>query len=137
MGNSRIDQLITQLENFLECWKQINFYISMARAKKFTLEDEGQFLEIKSIIAQELELILAAIECEATNKEEIHSLLSNAPSIRFLSELNETSLRGLENQWHKVFITWQSILGQLKVQQQRTQSTSFWKSLINRNKPAG
>lgn len=134
MGNTRIEQLVGQIENYLECWKQINHYIGLARSKKFTAEDESQFLEIKSIIAQELELILAAIECEATNKEEIHALLSNAPSIRFLSELNETTLRGLENQWHKVFITWQSILGQLKVQLQQKQPHSFWKSILGRDK---
>jgi hypothetical protein len=31
--------------------------------------------------------------------------------------MNENNLRNVENQWHKLFIGWQSILGQLKVRQ--------------------
>jgi hypothetical protein len=60
MSKSNIDQLIVRLENYLECWKQFNTFMTMARNKKFTQEDENQFLEIKSVLAQELELILAS-----------------------------------------------------------------------------
>jgi hypothetical protein len=126
MANPKIDQLILELENYLECWKQFNYYLNMARTKQFTSEDENQFLEVKSVLTQGLEALLAAFEAGSPSREEVHSLLSNAPSIRFISELTEGSLRGLENQWHKIFISWQSILGQLKVQKRQTQSQSFW-----------
>lgn len=125
-NEKKIEQLILQLENYVECWKQFNHYINLARSKKFSPEDENQFLELKSVIAQELELILDAVEAGGINRDEIHSVLSSAPSIRFLSELSEASLRGLENQWHKIFITWQSILGQLKVRQRQAQPRSLW-----------
>ena len=88
MRNKKIDKLILQMESHLECWKQFNQYLSLARAKKFNSEDESQFLEIKSVLAQELEIILSLVECSATTKEDIHSLLGSAPSIRYLSELN-------------------------------------------------
>jgi hypothetical protein len=126
MSTKNINQLILQVENFLECWKQFNRYLNMARSKTFTPEDESQFLDIKCVIAQELELILASIESGAPGKDDTHNLLSSAPSIRFVSELAESSQRSLENQWHKLFISWQSILGQLKVQQRQSQSRSFW-----------
>lgn len=125
-SHKKVDQLILQLENFLECWKQFNRYINLARGKKFTPDDEAQFLDTKSVITQELELILASIESGAPSKEDMHNLLASAPSIRFVSELSEASLRGLENQWHRLFIGWQSILGQLKVQQRQVQERSFW-----------
>jgi CHAD domain-containing protein len=134
MSNSKLDQLILQLENHLECWKQLNHYLNLARTKEFGPEDENQFLELKSVITQELELILATIETGAPSKEEVHSLLASAPSLRFLGELNESALRGIENQWHKNFIAWQSILGQLKVQQQQSQPKSFWSSIFGRGK---
>jgi hypothetical protein len=130
MSIKNINQLILQVENFLECWKQFNKYLNMARSKTFTPEDEGQFLDVKSVIAQELELILASIESGAPGKDDMHNLLSSAPSIRFVSEMAESSQRGLENQWHKLFISWQSILGQLKVQQRQNQSRSFWQRLF-------
>lgn len=125
-NDKKIEQLILQLENYVECWKQFNHYLNLARSKKFSPEDENQFLELKSVIAQELELILDAVEAGAINRDEIHGVLSSAPSIRFLSELSEASLRGLENQWHKIYITWQSILGQLKVRQRQTNARGLW-----------
>ena len=117
MHNKKLDQLIVHLENYLECWKQFNYFINLARGKKFTEEDENQFLEVKSLIVQELELITAAVECNSPSREEVHALISSAPSMRYLGESNEGNLRALENQWHKVYVGFQAILGQLKVQQ--------------------
>lgn len=132
MASKKIDALIAQMENHLECWKQFNHYLSLARAKKYDAEDEAQFLEVKSVLTQELELILAAIETDNPTKEEILGLIGSAPSVRYLSELNENALRGLENQWHKIFIGWQSLVGQLKAQQRKNEKKSFWASLFGK-----
>ena len=118
----KLEQLTSQLENYLECWKQFNGFVNLARTKKFGAEDENQFLEIKSILVQELELILAFVEVASPTKEEFHTLIGNAPSLRYLSEMNEGALRNVENQWHKIYIGWHSILGQLKVRQRSEES---------------
>lgn len=125
MANKNIDQLIMQLENYLECLKQFNYFVNMARTKKFNAEDETQFLEIKSVLVQELELILSTVECGSPTKEEVLALIASAPSIRYLSEMAEGVVRGLENQWHKIFIGWVSILGQIKVQQRKGEARRF------------
>ena len=117
MSNKKLDSLIQQTENYLECWKQFNNFINLARTKKFGPDDENQFLEIKSVLVQELELILSSIEVGSPTKEEIHALVGNAPSLRYLSEMSEGALRNVESQWHKIYIGWHSILGQLKVRQ--------------------
>ena len=132
MHNKKLDQLVTQLENYLECWKQFNFFINLARSKKFGTEEENQFLEIKAVIVQELELISAAIECNSPSREEVHSLVSGAPSLRYLSESNEGSLRGLENQWHKIYVGFQAILGQLKVKQRELEGQSLLGSMFKK-----
>ena len=134
MRNKKLDQLIVQMENYLECWKQFNHYVSMARSKKFEPEDEAQFLEVKSVIAQELELIRAAVDLPSPTKEEIHKLLAEVPSIRYLSEAQEGGLRGVENQWHKIFISWQANLGQLKVKQREIEGQSRFGSMFSRKK---
>jgi hypothetical protein len=121
-----INQLVTQIETHIECWKQFNHFISLARAKKFGPADDNHFLEIKSIIVQELELIFASIEVQSPTREEIHGLITNAPSLRYLSEMSEGALRGLETQWHKIYISWHAILGQLKVKQRMEESKAFW-----------
>ena len=126
MTPKEINQLVTQIETHIECWKQFNHFISVARTKKFGPADDNHFLEIKSIIVQELELIYAAIEIESPTRDEIHSLITNAPSLRYLSEMSEGALRGLEAQWHKIYIGWHAILGQLKVKQMTEENKAFW-----------
>ena len=126
MTSKEINQLVTQIETHIECWKQFNHFISLARAKKFGPADDNHFLEIKSIIVQELELIFAAIDVQSPTREEIHGLITNAPSLRYLSEMSEGALRGLETQCHKIYIGWHAILGQLKVKQRSEEAKSFW-----------
>ena len=136
MSKSNVDQLIARMENYLECWKQFNTFMNMARTKKFTQEDESQFLEIKSVITQELELILSAIDCGPISREDVHGLIAGAPSIRYLSEMNDNALRNVENSWHKLFIGLQSLLGQLKVKQGQVEGKSLMSSLFGSRRVA-
>jgi len=126
MTAKELNQLVTQIETHIECWKQFNHFVNVARAKKFGPADENHFLETKSIIVQELELIYASVEVASPTREEVHALIGNAPSLRSLSELSEGALRGLESQWHKIYIGWHSILGQLKVKQRTEENKNFW-----------
>jgi hypothetical protein len=129
MTAKELNQLVTQIETHIECWKEFNHFIGVARAKKFGPADENHFLEIKSVIVQELELIFAGVEVASPTREEIHTFIDNAPSLRYLSEMSEGTLRAIESQWHKIYISWYSILGQLKVKQRAEESKSFfgWK----------
>jgi hypothetical protein len=130
--NKKVEYLTVQVENYLECWKQFNRFVSLARTKKFGPDDENQFLEIKSVLVQELELILASVEVGSPTKEEVHMLLGNAPSLRFLSEMNEGALRNVESQWHKIYIGWHSILGQLKVRAGEEDAKGTFASLLGK-----
>ena len=132
MSSPKLDELVRQMENYMECWKQFNHYLAQARTKQFDADDETQFLEVKTILTQELELILASIETSNPSKEEILALISSSPSLRYLSELPENGLRGLENQWHKIYISWQSLLGQLKVQQRASGRKGIFRSLFGK-----
>jgi hypothetical protein len=134
MRNSKLDRLVLQLENYSECWKQFNRYLNQARLKRFEPEDEAQFLEVKTVLTQELEMIMAAVECSSPTREDVLGLIGNAPSLRYLSELSEGNLRGMENQWHKIYIAWQSLLGQLKVRQRQLDSQSRLSTILSRKK---
>ena len=132
MKNQKLDQLVTQLENFLECWKLLNNFINLARGKKFGAEDENQFLEVKAIVVQELELISAAIEFPSPSREEVHNFVAAAPSLRYLGDSNEGALRALENQWHKIYVGFQAIVGQVKVKQREIEGQSFLTSMFKK-----
>jgi hypothetical protein len=135
MQNKKLDQLIDQMENYLECWKQFNSFMNLGRNKKFNQEDDTHFLEVKSVLVQELELIFSAVEVGSPTKEEIHSLVGNAPSLRYLSEMSEGALRNLENQWHRIYIGWHSIMGQLKVRQRQEEAQGGF-TIFGRKKAA-
>jgi hypothetical protein len=130
----KLEQLIAQMENYMECWKQFNQFVNLARGKKFGAEEENEFLETKSVLVQELELILASVEVSSPTREEVHTLINNTPSLRYLSEMNEGALRNVENQWHKIYIGWHSILGQLKVRQREEDARSPLASLFSASK---
>jgi hypothetical protein len=54
--------------------------------------------------------------------------MDQVPSIRHLSESTEPTLRSIESKWHKIFVGWQAVLGQLKVKQAEEKSKSFFAS---------
>ena len=134
MSNQKLDQLVDQMENYIECWKQFNNFVNLSRGKKFSPEEENQFLDVKSILVQELELLLASIEVVSPTREDIHALIADAPSLRSLSESNAGSLRNLESQWHRIYIGWHAILGQLKVRQRGEASKSSIGSVFGKKK---
>ena len=134
MQDNKMDRLVAQVENYLECWKQFNHFVNLGRASKFSPEDEVQFLEIKSILVQELELILASVEVSSPTREDVHTLIASAPSLRSLGGLNEGAARNVENQWHRIYIGWHAILGQLKVRQRQQESKSRFGSVFRKRK---
>jgi hypothetical protein len=132
MSANRVQDVIVRMENYLECWKQFNHYLGLARFKKFSLDDENQFMEVKSVITQELELILAVMDGAQVTRDDVHTLMTSVPSMRYLSESNESVLRNIENQWHKLYISWQSILGQMKVRQKQMENKGFFAALVGK-----
>jgi hypothetical protein len=133
-STNKLDALVRQLENYLECWKQFNHFVNVGRSKKFNAEEESRFLEVKSLLIQELELIMASVEVTAPSREEVHTLIGNAPSLRYLSEMSEGVLRNLENQWHRIYIGFHAILGQLKVKQRQEEPKSAFGMFARKEK---
>ncbi len=126
MHYKTLEEFILHLENYIECWKQFNHYVNLARDRKFSRDDESQFLEVKSIIAQGLEAILASTDAKSgPKKEEVHQLFANAPSLRYLSDMPD-AIPTVESQWHKIYLGLQSLLGQLKVQQNKGEKGAGW-----------
>ena len=118
MNNKNLEDFILHLETHIECWKQFNSYVNLARDKKFTADDDAQFLDLKSLITQGTEIILASDMKCGLRKDDVISLFASAPSLRYLAEMSD-SIPGVEGQWHRIYLHLQSLLGQLKVQQNK------------------
>jgi len=132
MNYRNLEDFILHLEAHIECWKQFNTYVTLARDKKFTAEDEAQFLDLKSLITQGSEMIHSSEIKGGLRKEDVLTLFAGAPSLRYLSDMSD-SIPTVEGQWHRIYLQLQSILGQLKVQQNKQQekTTGGW-SLFGR-----
>ena len=72
------------------------------------------------------------MEVASPTRDEIHALIGSAPSLRYIGEMNESACRNLENQWHKIYIGWHAILGQLKVRQNGEETKSGLAGLFSR-----
>ncbi len=118
MNYKNLEDFILHLETHIECWKQFNSYVTLARDKKFTAEDDAQFLDLKSLITQGTEIIQASEIKGGLRKEDVLMLFAGAPSLRYLSEMSD-SIPAVEGQWHRIYLHLQSLLGQLKVQQNK------------------
>ena len=77
-------------------------------------------------------MVLASIEAGSPSKEEVLTLIGSAPSLRYLSEMNDSALRNVESQWHKLYIGWHSVLGQLKVHERNQASKSFLAQMLEK-----
>ena len=115
-GIKRPGQLIARIESHIGYWKQFNYFVNLARAKMFGLEDESNFLELKKIIELDAETIFAVIEVPSPTSEETIALLARAPSLCRLSETDGGDFPGLENAWHKLYTGWHTVLGRIKIQ---------------------
>jgi hypothetical protein len=118
MNYKNLDEFILHLETHIECWKQFNYYVNLARDKKFTAEDETQFLDLKSLITQGAETLHPNEVKGGLRKEEVIALFAGAPSLRYLADMSD-SIPTVEGQWHRIYLHLQSLLGQLKVQQNK------------------
>lgn len=122
MSYKNVEDFILHIEAHIECWKQFNYYVNLARDKKFTHEDEAQFLDLKSLITQGSESIATADIKLGPRKEEVLSLFSSTPSLRYLADMSDT-IPSVEGQWHRIYLSLQSLLGQLKVQQNKAEES--------------
>ena len=126
MHYKNLEEFILHLENYIECWKQFNHYVNLARDKKFSREDETQFLEIKSIIAQGLEAIAASAEKKRPEERGSERALLAMRLRCAFSATCPTPSTPWKRQWHKIYLALQSLLGQLKVQQNKQEKGSGW-----------
>lgn len=131
MNHHSVDDFILYLETYNECWKQFQQYLQRARKGSPSPEEEGQFLEIKSLIVQGLEAIVEAVgeESGASIRKEATELIEKATSLHYLAE-NSKECTTLEREWHSTFLGLQSILGKYKVRQQKQLGDWDWDTLL-------
>lgn len=101
-------------------------------AKAFTEEDEEQFLDLKSVIAQEYESVMISLAPEIEKDEKALRILVDAPLLRSVRDSSEGIARRVEAEWHTTFIKLQTALGRLKAKRMQLASVSAVGVITNR-----
>ena len=115
MRDRRLETNIARVEQFIEQWKQLSHFLDRGfQGDTFTDHEEAQFLELKSSIAQNYELLMTTIGREAERSERAVRLLNTVPSLQSIGELEDGANRRLTAEWHGTFLALQSLLGRLK-----------------------
>ncbi len=125
MRDRRLEQNIKRVEEFIELWKQLSQFLDRGlRGGTFSDEEEGQFLQLKSAIAQQHELLMTTLGGEAERDDKALRLLNNVPSLGAFQDLAEGMDKRLSTEWHSTFMALQALLGRLRGKQAQLASIS-------------
>jgi hypothetical protein len=115
MRDRNLEKNIERVEAFVERWKQLSQFLDRGfKGENFTGDEEAAFLELKSRIAQEHELLATTLNAEGLREDKALRLLNTVPSMQGFKELPEGMAKKVANEWHGEFISLQGLLGRLK-----------------------
>ncbi len=118
MRDRKLEKNIGRLDSLIEQWKQLSQFLDRGfRPEPIEARDEAEFLELKSGIAREYELLMTTLGTISERDEKVLRLLNVAPSLQSLRELEEGMGKKVVGDWHAVFIAMQALLGRLKGRQ--------------------
>ena len=118
MRDRNLEQNIERLEALIENWKKLSQFLDRGfQQQEFAGEDEGAFLELKSQIAREYEMLMTLLAVGAEREDRALRLLNTANSLQAIKELPEGMDRKIATEWHGTFIAWQALLGRLRGRQ--------------------
>ncbi len=118
MRDPKLEKNIGRLELLIEQWKKMSQFLDKGfQQQPIEAQEEAAFLELKSNIAREYELLMTTLGTIAERDEKVLRLLNVAQSLQSLRELEEGMDKKVVGDWHSVFIAMQALLGRLKGRQ--------------------
>ncbi len=133
MRDRSLEKNIQRVEQFVERWKQLSLFLDRGfQGRDFKAEEEAAFLELKSAIAQEHEMLMAALGGAVENDDKALRLINTVPSLQSFKDLNEPMVKKLAIEWHNTYISYQALLGRLKGRKAQLASVSSFRLGLKR-----
>lgn len=118
MRDRNLELNIKRLEAFVEHWKGLSQFLDRGfKMEAFSGEDEAAFLDLKSKIAQEYELVMSTIGNASDRDDRTLKLLNCVPSLQSFRDLPEGTGKKIATDWHTAYMAMQALLGRLKGKQ--------------------
>ena len=125
MRDRNLERNISRIEDFVEQWKRLSQFLDRGfKGENFSGEEEGLFLELKSKIAQEYELLMTTLGPDGDRDDRTMRLLNGVSSLHAFKEMPEGTAKKIANEWHGSYMAMQSLLGKLKGRQAQLESVS-------------
>jgi hypothetical protein len=129
MRDRNLDKNILRVEAFLERWKELSKFLEHGLGnQELTAEEEGAFLQLKSLIAQEHQVLMTTLGSAAGDRDDKPlRLLNIAPSLQALRDLPEGMPKKITTDWHNIYLSLQALLGRLRGRQTQLASVSSFR----------
>lgn len=115
MRDRNLEKNIQRVEGFVERWKQLSVFLDRGfQGQSFQPEEEAAFLDLKSHIAQEHEILMTALGSVMDRDDKALRLLNTVPSLQAFKDLPEGASKKIVSEWHNTFIAFQALLGRLR-----------------------
>jgi hypothetical protein len=125
MRDRNLEKNIQRVEAFVGSWKQLSQFLDRGfKGGEFASEEEVAFLELKSHIVQEHEVLIVTLAREIERDDRALRLLNTVPSLSSFRELPEGTAKKLATEWHSTYLALQAVLGRLRGRQAQLRSVS-------------
>lgn len=125
MRDRNLEKNIQRVEAFVESWRQLSQFLDRGfKGEPFAGEEEVAFLELKSHIVQEHELLIVTLATEVERDDRALRLLNSVPSLSAFKELPEGMAKKIATEWHSTYLALQAVLGRLRGRQAQLRGVS-------------
>jgi hypothetical protein len=133
MRDRNLERNIQRVEAFVDRWKQLSAFLDRGfQGQDFRPEEEAAFLDLKSQIAQEHEMLMTVLGSAVERDDKALRLLNTVPSLQAFKELPEGMGKKIATEWHNTFISFQALLGRLKGRQTQLAAVSTFRYALRR-----
>ena len=118
MRDRNLERNIRRVEASVERWKELSQFLDRGfKGEQFTGEEEMAFLDLKSRIAQEHELLMVTLGSETDRDDRALRLLHSVSSLSSFKDLPEGMSKKVATEWHNTYLALQALLGRLRGRQ--------------------
>ncbi|HUI07755.1 MAG TPA: hypothetical protein VL486_12200 [Verrucomicrobiae bacterium] len=131
MRDRNLERNVQRVEAFVDRWKELSQFLDRGfKGGEFKNEEEAAFLELKSRIAQEHELLTVTLGPEAERDDRGLRLLNSVPSLSAFKDLPEGMSKKLATEWHTTYMGLQALLGRLRGRQAQLARVSTFRVAV-------
>ena len=128
MRDRNLEKNIQRIEAFVERWRELSQFLDRGfKGDQFKGEEERAFLDLKSQIAQEHEMLMVTLGSEAERDDRALRLLNSVPSLSSFKDLPEGMSKKIANEWHNAYLARQALLGRLRGRQVQLRGVSTFR----------